>query len=67
MRLSGDVDDSFKFILGKEFKIIQKDWESFYSKQYTAEEGHIKEYSDETLIDLGYKNFFPKSDFKTQP
>ncbi|MEE9374419.1 MAG: hypothetical protein V3V00_15295 [Saprospiraceae bacterium] len=67
MRLSGDVDDSFKFILGKEFKIIQKDWESFYSKQYTAEEGHIKEYSDETLIDLGYKNFFPKSDFKLSP
>ena len=67
MRLSGDIDDSFRFILGKDFKVIQKDWEAFYDQKYKSEEGSLDEIKEETLVDLGFKNFFPKSDFKFSP
>ncbi len=67
MRLSSDIDDSFRFIIGKDFKSIQKDWKAFYDNKYASEEGNLDKISDETLVNLGYKNFFPKSDFKFSP
>ena len=67
MRLSSDVDDSFRFILGKDFKSIQNDWEDFYDKKYNNEKGSLDVITEETLVDLGFKNFFPKSDFKFSP
>ncbi|MDG2449089.1 MAG: hypothetical protein P8M34_05610, partial [Saprospiraceae bacterium] len=59
MRLSSDIDDSFRFIIGKDFKSIQKDWKAFYDNKYASEEGSLDKISDETLVNLGYKNFFP--------
>ena len=67
MRLSSDIDDSFRFIIGKDFKSIQKDWKAFYDNKYASEEGNLDKISDVTLVNLGYKNFFPKSDFKFSP
>jgi len=67
MRLSGDVDDSFRFILGKDFKTIQREWLTFYSKKYDPESGKMTSIADKTLVNLGYKNYFPKSAFKLSP
>lgn len=67
MRLSGDVDDSFLFILGKNFRAMQVEWSIFFEKKYSVEKGKMQEISDKTLLNLGFKNYFPKSTFKLSP
>ena len=37
MRLSGDVDDSFLFIMGKNFKAMQVEWNIYFEKKYEEE------------------------------
>ena len=67
MRLSGDVDESFRFILGKSFKDMQREWSTFYERKYDLENGKFSQIEDETLVNLGFKNYFPKSTYKLSP
>lgn len=67
MRLRNDFDDNLEFVFGFNEKKLKKDWLSYYTAYFEEEEGNYQEWNEDDLLDLGYKQWYPKSNYKLSP
>jgi len=67
MRLRNDFNDNLEFVFGFDIKKLKRDWLTYYTDHFKEEEGRYQEWSEDNLLDLGYKQWYPKSTYKLSP
>jgi len=67
MRLRSDFNGNLEFVFGFDEKKLKRDWLAYYIDHFKREEGAYDPPSEDNIVDLGYKQWFPKSTYKLSP
>ena len=66
-RLSSNLDNSFGYVINRNYKQLQKDWSEYWSKHFESEKDLFDATDLNTEIDLKNKSYVPISHMKYSP
>ena len=67
MRLRSNFNENLEFVFGFDEKKLRRDWLTYYKEYFKNEEGIYQPLSEDNRLDLGYKQWFPKTTYKLSP